>query len=185
MQVSGQMQMGETAAASWALSRANGFGMLSFIVYLAAVVVAMLVVSNVVSIALPADVADALSLPVIMGAAVLSVFAVMRWRRWRMRRTQIARGGLVSTPVSFRIAEDALVLEQPHVLMRVNWPGVSEILSLKAYWIFVVSGMGYCLPRRFFADAAAERSFIRLVLERIEPAARERSGKAATFVQWE
>lgn len=185
MQASGVMKLGETASASWALSRANGFGILAYVVYLAGLMAAMMGATTLASAVLPEAVAGALGLPIIAGVGVVGVLAMMRWRRWRMRKTQAARGGPVDTPVTFRIEEDALILEQPHALVRVGWPGVSEVLALKAYWVFVVSGMGYCLPRRFFVDAAAERAFIRAVLQRMEPAARERSPKAAAFVQWE
>jgi hypothetical protein len=186
MQADGEMRMGEAAsAASWALSRANGFGILGYLVYFVVYFAVLMGVINLAERLLPPMWSGLLILPLILVTAVGGIYGMTRMRLWRMSRTQVARGGVALTPVSYRLDEDALEVRQPHALTRVEWPGVSELMSLKQHWVFVVSGMGYCLPRRFFADVAAERAFIRAALGRLSGEARSRSAKAAAFVQWE
>lgn len=186
MQADGEMRVGEAAAAaSWALSRANGFGVMGYLVYLAIYFVVLMGMVTLVERLLPPMWSGLLTLPLILVTAFGGIYGMTRMRLWRMRRTQAARGGVPLTPVSYRLEDDAFVVQQPRALTRVEWAGVSELMSLKKHWVFVVSGMGYCLPRRFFGAPADERAFIRAALGRMTPEARNRSAKAATFVQWE
>jgi hypothetical protein len=62
------------------------------------------------------------------------------------------------------------------------WASIDEVSPAGDYWLFFSAGGGSYLPRRFFASLAAERAFIRAILERVTSDARQRSRKAEKFL---
>lgn len=185
MQISGEMKIGETASASWVISRVYGFGLWGMIFVWLAVLVAMLATSTLASILFPKEVSGALVLPIGVLAWIGGMIAMNRIRNARMARALKARGLPRNAPVTFSIDADALEVRGSHGVSAVAWPAVTELLSTRQHWIFVSGGVGYCLPRRLFPAQAGERDFVRSALERMSEAARGRSRQAVSFVQWE
>ncbi|MFI4976116.1 MAG: YcxB family protein [Caulobacterales bacterium] len=93
------------------------------------------------------------------------------------------RGVENPTQSRFTVEDAALVVASGPTTTRVEWRGIIEIAPSPTHWIFVGNGIGYCLPKRFFGDKAAERAFIDAALSRMNEAARERSREAVAFTR--
>ena len=76
----------------------------------------------------------------------------------------MARGRSDPEAARFSIADDGFRAEYGATSTLVRWRGVSEVLPAARHWLFIGSGLAYCVPRRFFADAEAERAFLRVAL---------------------
>lgn len=183
-QVSGDVRIGETASASWAISRIYGVGLLVSAAYVALLIAATTILSSLLD-GLPPALSGALQLPMLVLVVVGGAMGLIRYRQWSIGRALKARGKTLVTPVTFTADDLGLGMDSPEAQMRLAWSAVTDLLRTKAHWVFVVGGMGYCLPRRFFASIEDERAFIRSAMARLSEGARERSGKAAAFVAWE
>ena len=111
--------------------------------------------------------------------------AYVRLSRWRLRRGWERRGVVSPYRTTFALEDEAFVVTSDVSQMRVLWAGVTELAPTKRLWIFVINGLGYCLPRRLFGDVEAERAFIAAALARMEDSARGRSPEAMRFTEWE
>jgi hypothetical protein len=105
-----------------------------------------------------------------------------RFALTRFRRQLVARGLPAEIPVSMTIAPDALTYDVADVRHIAKWNAVTEIFPNRGYWLFMVHSAVWTLPRRLFADKAAERAFIAAALECMNEDARSRSNAARTFV---
>ena len=104
-----------------------------------------------------------------------------RFAQRRFRRLLVARGLPAEIPVSMTIAPDALTYDVADVRHIAKWNAVTEIFLSRGFWLFMVNSAVWTLPRRLFADKAAERAFIAAALEHMCDDARNRSGTARNF----
>jgi hypothetical protein len=105
-----------------------------------------------------------------------------RFAQTRFRRQLVARGLPSDIPVSLTIAPDALTYDVADVRHIAKWSAVTEVFPNRGYWLFMVHSAVWTLPRRLFADSAAERAFIATALGRMSEAARDRSTAARAFI---
>lgn len=185
MQISGEMQFGETSSAAWAISRLYGFGVGIYLLSTALMIAVISGLATLADMLLPDGVAGGLMLPLIIVGSLTAIFGVMRLQRWRMRQALRARGQSLITPITFTVDEHGFRMHYPDADVRLAWSGVTDVVQTKTHWVFALGGLGYCVPRRFFANVADERAFIRAALAQLEEPARARSGKATAFVAWE
>ncbi|HEY3947419.1 YcxB family protein [Phenylobacterium sp.] len=184
LEASGECAIGESRGASWLLSkRVSGMGLAGYLISLCAIFAVELLTSFVLFAVAPAAVADVLSLPLIVGAGLGSLWLWLRWRRARLRKGWEARGVTNPHPVTFRIEDAVFVVVSGHSEIRCRWGAISEIARSRHHWIYIGYGLGYCLPRRFFGDVVTEREFLNESLQRMDDAARRRSRQASAFVE--
>jgi hypothetical protein len=185
MQASGEIRLGETGAASRMLGRKlAGNGLVPLVIALAALIGISVLSQTVIPVFFP-DSGLWVELAIIL-IAVGGFWGFLRWQRHSLIRGWQARGVPLQSPVTFRLAPDALEVEQATWIARYRWPGISELTQTKAHWVYIGPGLAYCLPKRFFANPAEERAFIRSSLEHMTTDARARSDAANAFVGvWE
>jgi hypothetical protein len=186
MQVGGAFRLGENNGASGILRRRllgwRRYGLLVWLV----VTVAVAIGSTFL--------ADALfgRRGFLSAASGLAIYAVvagggyvvwLRWCRASLIRGWESRGVANPTLVKFEVAESAFEMQSGPTKTSVLWSGVSEIIPSRLHWLYVANGLAYCVPRRFFADQAAERAFVRTSLEYMSVDARNRSGAADAFAR--
>jgi hypothetical protein len=187
VEVGGEYRLGEAKGAEWLLSkRVSGFGLGAFAIYVAGLVIAAFTVPYLVDLALPEAVTGGAHLLLIVVVCVAFILGWQRWRRANLVKGWVARGVQNPSPTTFRIEDAVLVVAGAQSEIRVDWNAVSEIARGQAFWCLIGPGLGYCLPKRFFSDEAAERAFLRAALARMSEAARARSREATAFVGvWE
>lgn len=115
----------------------------------------------------------------IMTVAVVGLSQV---QRDGLLRAWADRGVAYPATQTLRIAADGLHVSNPLLSASSAWVGVSEITRSPDGWLIILSGMGCNVPSSFFEDQAAERAFVRALLERMGEAARDRSRQATDFV---
>ncbi|HEY2707215.1 MAG TPA: YcxB family protein [Caulobacteraceae bacterium] len=120
--------------------------------------------------------------------AALIVYLTMAyqnaWRVASVAKAVIGRGAGASVQqVSYAVG-DALRTEASGTTSEVQWRMVTEVFPFKDGWVLLIGSRAYPVPFRFFADVEAQRPFVRAVLERVTPEARERSAEAREFVLW-
>lgn len=91
------------------------------------------------------------------------------------------RGSPASADCEWTVLDDGLVTRSPRGDGTTRWEAMSEVFRADAYWIILADLSANLIPRRAFADEAAERAFIRALLARLPALARERSAEAAAF----
>jgi len=92
-----------------------------------------------------------------------------------------ARGTPETVRFTYTIEPDALVVASDRISHRLAWQAILEVIQAPEHWLLQVDTLTIIVPRRAFAGEDAEREFLRTVLERITPEARERSTAAAAF----
>ena len=92
-----------------------------------------------------------------------------------------ARGTPETLRFTYTIEPEALVVASDRIVHRLAWQAILEVIRAPEHWLLQVDTLTIVVPRRAFADEDAEREFLRTVLERITPEARERSVDAAAF----
>jgi hypothetical protein len=180
LEISGEYQLGEARGAEWLLSRqVSGFGLGRLWLFLGTLIGAELAAGWIGD---RMDPSHSASFPLVVMVGVLGVYGWTMWRRRNLTRGWIGRGVRRSSPLTFRIDDAGFMVEGPAAEVRWRWDGISEIARGKGFWCVIGPGLGYCLPRRFFADQTAERAFLRAMLERMTEAARARSGDAIAYI---
>jgi len=183
LEARGEFWIGEAKGCNWALSRRlSGFGLGAFALFLASVMVAEIAFPLLARIFLPERLSDSISPLLIVAIGAGSVWAWLSWRTTSLKRAWRSRGVADPHLTTFRVTEEGLLISSPNVDTTYRWSAVSEIAPFKRYWLVVVPGLGYTIPRRFFADASAEREFLGAALGRMNEAAKARSREAAKFV---
>jgi hypothetical protein len=115
-------------------------------------------------------------------AIVLSGIPLMvRGIRANQRKAWAKRGVPVASVIAYRQTEDSFVLEGPLTETRLRWEGLTEIAPGRDAWLFIGQGTAYFLPKRLFADAAAEKAFLGECLAKVTPEARARSIEAVAL----
>jgi hypothetical protein len=84
-------------------------------------------------------------------------------------------GSPATFPTSFRFDEDAISIDNERLSHRIAWPAVLLVVPSKDHWLLQVDTITIAVPRRAFADAAAEQAFIALAQVRLSEPARARS----------
>ena len=113
----------------------------------------------------------------ILGYLLLARRLVIRWFHQRMA----ARGLDVRYVQTLTVQDEGLLLNSGMVRALAPWPAVTEVFRFKAYWIFLVQMTPWFVPRRFFANEAEERAFLRAALAHLSEEALARSKDAVDF----
>lgn len=92
-----------------------------------------------------------------------------------------ARGSPEEADCEWEIAEDGLVTRSVRGTSTTRWEAISEVFRADAYWIVLSDLAVNVIPRRAFADEAAERAFVAALVGKLSSPARDRSAEAATF----
>ncbi|MBI1404700.1 MAG: hypothetical protein GC145_01075 [Caulobacter sp.] len=108
--------------------------------------------------------------------AYLPLFVQFLARR-ATRSAQLARGAQQTTLCRFNLDDAGMRMDWDGAEHWCAWGKVSEVFLCRNMWV-VVSGLGYCVPRRLFPDQEAEAAFLEFVLSRLTPEALERSWDA-------
>ena len=92
-----------------------------------------------------------------------------------------ARGSPEEADCEWEIADEGLLTRSVRGTSTTRWEAISEVFRADAYWI-VLSDLGVnVIPRRAFADEAAERAFVAALVGKLSSPARDRSEEAAAF----
>ena len=92
-----------------------------------------------------------------------------------------ARGSPEEADCEWEVGEDGLVTRSARGTSTTRWEAISEVFRADAYWI-VLSDLGVnVIPRRAFAEEAAERAFVAALVGKLSSPARDRSEEAAAF----
>jgi hypothetical protein len=113
---------------------------------------------------------------------VVGLVLMIRNVRSLAPKAWMRRGVSGSSPVLYGIEDTVLRIVSPHSETRMTWTGISEIMTGRDSWLFIGQGMAYFLPRRFFADQAAEAAFLSACLAHMTPEARALSMDATRFI---
>jgi hypothetical protein len=73
------------------------------------------------------------------------------------------------------VSDEGLVIVSQSHAATIPWPAISEISLGGANWVIFSQTMAYYLPRRLFADTAAEGAFITACRAHLSVAAQARS----------
>lgn len=91
------------------------------------------------------------------------------------------RGSPLDADCQWEVTEDGLLTRSARGHSTTRWGAISEVFLADFCWIVLADLSANMIPRRAFADEAAERAFIGAVLARLPVLARERSGDAVAF----
>ena len=106
-----------------------------------------------------------------------------RYARTLAPKAWMERGVPASSPIIYRIEDDAFVLDNPISVTRVAWSGMSQIAPGNQAWLFIGPGQAWFLPTRLFADRDAERAFLTACFDRLSPEAKARSREVAAMAK--
>jgi hypothetical protein len=84
-------------------------------------------------------------------------------------------GSPATLPTRFLFDAEGIRTENDRFAHRIAWPAVLFIIPGPDHWLVQVDTMTIAIPRRGFADAAAEQAFLDLARLRMSNEARERS----------
>jgi hypothetical protein len=112
-------------------------------------------------------------------AAIAAIYAFWRGYLWWSRSSLTAGwrriGASFVSSATFEVATDAFVIDTPDYKVSIPWSGVLLVDPDRRYWLFMVRGVAYCLPKRFFSSPKAELEFLNGVWASLSPAAQARS----------
>lgn len=186
MNVEGTIKIGEASRwAGKAAARLNGY---PWAMVIANVVVAVVGIFIVLMIGVTKE-RFHLSGWIWLPGTLLAIYVSWRvgmaaCRAWSIRFARKAFGirGLVDpVPTAFGVEADAFVSQSGRIETRAPWDAVSDLLLAGPYWVVLAQAHPIYLPRRFFADTLAERSFIAAMLDRMSPEAVLRSPEAVAL----
>ena len=78
-------------------------------------------------------------------------------------------------PTRFRFTPEAIETENERVSHRIAWHAVLLVMPSRDHWLLQADTLTLAIPRRAFADPAAEQAFLDLVQALISDEARSRS----------
>lgn len=78
-------------------------------------------------------------------------------------------------PTRYRFDDEGIAVENDRMCYAVPWSSVLFIMDSPAHWLVQVDSTTLAIPRRAFADPAAERAFLELAAAHLRPEARKRS----------
>lgn len=82
---------------------------------------------------------------------------------------------------TFDILPEGLRLSTERITIFPKWAAIDTIEPADTGWLLSADQLTFLVPRASFADTESERAFVAALLERLTPAARERSPKAVEF----
>jgi YcxB-like protein len=176
MDVSGEMTIGETRSARALMRRVllgwKRFGLLIYLGLYGMILAAFLKLAPLVPDSLGGRNAT-------LVAFVLSVIAAYWGYLWWVRTSATSAwrrlGQQRVSKVVFSATSDAFTIEGPTTKTSVAWSGVYMVAPDRRYWIFMIPGMAYCVPKRFFDSPNSETQFLTAVWEALPADARTRS----------
>jgi uncharacterized membrane protein len=176
MQISGEMTVGETRSARALMRRIllgwKRFGLLIYCGVSAALIVGLIELGPL----MPAWLGGQASTFIVFFAAVVGAYCGYLW--WM--RTSVTSGwrrlGLQkASKVVFSATPDAFTIEGTATKTSVPWSGVYMVAPNRGYWIFMIPGIAYCVPKRFFTSPTSEVEFLREVWDALPTEAQARS----------
>ncbi|MBO9710384.1 MAG: YcxB family protein [Caulobacter sp.] len=178
MEVSGEIGIFENQKACAPL-RKHLFGAKRFAQwwFIAGMAVAVLTAQTLVDL-----VAPGFGLFGILAAVAGCLFLWFRYARTLAPKARMARGVPASSPIAYRIEDEALVLEGKLSQTRVAWSGISQIAPGNEAWLFIGPGQAWFLPTRFFADRPEEQAFLAACFGKLTGDAQARSAEVAALV---
>lgn len=114
---------------------------------------------------------------------VLGLTAAERSYHQRYMIGMYERGMPAGVTARFVIGEDALVFDTTRIVHTVPWPCIAEVSPTPRSWLIAADFSTFVLPKDAFASEAEERAFIGAMVERLSPAARERSVEARGLLE--
>ena len=84
-------------------------------------------------------------------------------------------GSPTDFPTRFRFGPEAIETENERVSHRIAWDAVLFVVPHGEHWLLQADTLTLAVPRRAFADPAAEQAFLELAEARISDEARQRS----------
>ncbi len=115
--------------------------------------------------------------------AAPAAVAYFVWRRRTIEALWRERGVVSPWTMSYVADEGGFTIRQPGQETRIAWDAVTEVAPAPTHWIFFANLLGHPMPRKFFADATAERAFIAEVVRHLSAEARARSPEAIAFAE--
>jgi hypothetical protein len=113
----------------------------------------------------------------------LGVGIILHWilfprlLRSQVRKQQAARGLPQNYALTIEVG-DELVRAIGGIAQHINWSCISELFPAGNCWVFLAQFNPIYVPKKLFADAAAERQFLAESLAHMTPSARRRSAQA-------
>jgi YcxB-like protein len=178
MQVSGEMTIGETRSAR-VLMRRVLLGWKRFSPWIYFGVFAALIVGLIeLGPLMPSRLGGSATVLVIYVVGVVGTY----WGYFWWTRTSVSDGwrrvGLQkASTIAFSATPDSFTVETSVAKTTVPWAGVYMVAPNRRYWIFMIPGIAYCVPKRFFATPNSETEFLAAVWDGLPPEARARSNQ--------
>ena len=177
MQISGEMTIGETRSARVLMRRILlGWKRFSPWLYLGAFA-GLIVGLFELGPLMPARLGGSTTVFVVFVVGVAGTY----WGYFWWTRASVSEGwrrvGLQkSSMIAFSATPEAFRVESAVATTTVPWSGVYMVAPNRRYWIFMIPGVAYCIPKRFFPSPTSEVDFLREVWDALPAEARARSG---------
>lgn len=117
----------------------------------------------------------------LVGYAVGTNLASMTYHR-RYLFGMYERGMPAQVTARYRLTNDALEAGNDRMTYCARWPAIAELVETPSAWVVVADMTTFVIPKSAFADENAQRGFVQSLLDRLSPAARDRSAEARAFV---
>jgi hypothetical protein len=115
---------------------------------------------------------------------MLAYYPASQWWMTRIYRARLKKNGTsFERPFVVELAREALSYEHGDVRHIAKWQCVSDLFFSSGYWIFLAQSYPCLIPKRSFADHAAEQAFVADALSHMTDAARARSPQAIKFAE--
>ena len=111
-------------------------------------------------------------------AVIYLPFLIQFLARRAMRSARLARGATETTFCTLDLDDEGMQMDWDGARHWCAWSKVSEVILYRDMWV-VITGIGYCLPRRLFGDQTEEAAFLDHVLTHLSPEAVTRSWDAS------
>jgi len=178
MQISGEMTIGETRSARVLMRRVLlGWKRFSPWIYFG-VFAALIAGLFELGPLMPSRLGGSATVFVIFAVGVAGTYWGYLW--WA--RTSVSDGwrrvGLQkASTIAFSATPDSFTVESSVAKTTVPWAGVYMVAPNRRYWIFMIPGIAYCVPKRFFSSPTSEVEFLREVWDALPAEAQARSGQ--------
>jgi hypothetical protein len=186
-EASGQYRFGEVTAAAGVFQRRlyRGRSRFGFAGFLAVGLFAMWGAAAFGSMQTDGDAISrgGVTMVAMLVVAAPAAVAYFVWRRRTIEALWRDRGVASPWAMSYVADESGFTIRQPGQVTKIAWDAVTEVAPAPTHWIFFANLLGHPMPRKFFADAAAERAFIAEVVSHLSAEARARSPEAIAFAQ--
>jgi hypothetical protein len=127
------------------------------------------------------------SLPTVITAlfALIAVLLVGSIQNWAVRRAYLRNFTRLGIPTEieaqFEILPEGLRLSTDRIEIFPKWHAVDTVERAESGWVLSADHLTFLIPAASLADKDAERVFLAALVERLTPAARDRSPEAVAF----